>query len=136
MNDVTVTALLIIALFALLAPMLGSGANAQTFWVATDGDDQPARGSESQPWRTITYALDRVPDGSLILVKPGDYVGRIRIRGNFSTGVVVRSEQRYRARLRAPEAVLTIYNDGADIQGITIEGFDIAHSGAGHEHSH
>lgn len=121
----------LLPVFAGLALLLGSSVNAQTFWVATDGDDQPARGSESQPWRTITYALDRVPDGSLILVKPGEYVGRIRIRGNFANGVTVRSEQRYRAQLRAAEAVLTIYNDSADIQGITIEGFDIAHSGAG-----
>jgi hypothetical protein len=106
-------------------------AEAQTFWVATDGADVPAGGSQSAPWRTITFALDNVPDGSLILVEPGSYTGRIRIRGNFVNGVTVRSEQRYQARLRAAEAVLTIYNDNDDIQGITIEGFDIAHTGAG-----
>lgn len=102
-----------------------------TFWIATDGVDDPARGSNALPWATITFALDRVPDGSLILVKAGTYTGRIRIRGNFTNGVTVRSETRYQARLRAAEAVLTIYNDNADIQGITIEGFDIAHGGVG-----
>lgn len=106
-------------------------AQAQTFWVATSGSDVPANGSEAQPWRTITYALDRVPDGSLVLVKPGEYVGRIRIRGNFANGVTVRSQVPYQARLRAAETVLTVYNDSATIQGITIEGFDIAHTGAG-----
>ena len=101
-----------------------------TFWVATDGVDSPANGSEISPWRTITYALDRVPDASLILVKPGTYSGRIRIRGNFPMGVTVRSQVRYQARLRAHEAVLTIY-DGNEIQGISIEGFDIAHDATG-----
>lgn len=105
---------------------------AQTFYVATDGIDSAGRdGSIAQPWATITFALDRVPDNATILVRPGLYLGRVRIRGNFVGGVTVRSEIPYQARLRADEAILTIYNDNADIQGITIEGFDIAHSGPG-----
>lgn len=103
----------------------------QTFYVATNGADTPANGTLAQPWATITYALDQVPDNSLILVRPGTYTGRIRIRGAFAQGVTVRSEQPYQARLRAAEAVLTIYNDNANIEGISIEGFDIAHSGVG-----
>jgi hypothetical protein len=111
--------------------LASSGALAQaTYWVATDGIDSPARGSESQPWATITYALDHVPDASLILVKPGLYTGRIRIRGNFATGVTVRSQVRYQARLRESGTVLTVY-DANEIQGIAIEGFDIAHGGPG-----
>jgi hypothetical protein len=117
----------------LLLACAGRDAAAQTFWVALDGLDSTAagRGSEALPWRTITFALDQVADGSTILVKPGTYSGRIRIRGDFANGVTVRSQQRYRALLRHDEAVLTIYDDNADIQGITIEGFDIAHTGAG-----
>lgn len=116
----------------LLLGIAASTASAQsTFHVASTGSDQPGGGSQAQPWRTITYALDRVPDGSVILVEPGTYTGRVRIRGNFAQGVTVRSRLPYQARLRASEAVLTIYNDAADIAGITIEGFDIAHSGAG-----
>jgi hypothetical protein len=111
--------------------VVAGGVQAQTFYVATDGVDDPARGSDALPWVSITYALDRVPDGSLVLVKPGTYNGRIRIRGNFANGVTVRSQQRYQARLRHSEAVLTIYNDNADIQGIAIEGFDISHAGPG-----
>lgn len=103
----------------------------QTFHVATTGVDTPAGGTPAAPWATITYALDRVPDGSLILVAPGTYTGRIRIRGQFTQGVTVRSAVPYQARLRAAETVLTIYNDSADIEGITIEGFDIAHAGPG-----
>lgn len=103
----------------------------QSFHVATTGVDTPAGGTAGAPWRTITYALDRVPDLSTIEVAPGQYDGRIRIRGNFAQGVTVRSTVPYQARLRAAEAVLTIYNDNADIAGISIEGFDIAHSGSG-----
>ncbi len=106
-------------------------AYAQTFYVATNGVDVPGGGTTGSPWATITFALDNVPDGSLILVRAGTYNGRIRIRGNFAQGVTVRSEQRYQARLRHDATVLTIFNDNADIAGITIEGFDIAHAGAG-----
>jgi hypothetical protein len=103
----------------------------QTFYVATNGIDAPTNGGLAAPWATITYALDRVPDGSTILVRPGTYTGRIRIRGSFAAGVTVKSELPYQAKLRAQEAVLTIYNDAANIEGISIEGFDIAHNGAG-----
>lgn len=118
-------------LLGCFAVLLALPLAAQTFFVATNGADIPAGGTNAAPWATITYALDRVPDGALILVKPGTYTGRIRIRGVFANGVTVRSELPYQARLRAAEAVLTIFDDNANIEGITIEGFDIAHTGAG-----
>jgi hypothetical protein len=102
-----------------------------TFYVATDGANQPANGSAAAPWATIEYALTRVPDGSLVLVRPGTYNGRIRVHGSFAQGVTVRSEVPYRARLRHTGTVLTVFNDSADVEGITIEGFDVAHAGAG-----
>lgn len=122
--------LLLRCVFCLL-PCLPLSVMAQTFYVATTGVDTPAGGTLANPWATITYALDRVPDGSTVLVRPGTYTGRIRIRGQFANGVTVRSEVPYQARLRAAETVLTIYNDAATIEGITLEGFDIAHTGAG-----
>jgi len=104
-------------------------AQGSVYYVATDGVDAVGRGTAAQPWRTITYALDNVPDGSTILVRPGDYVGRVRLRGNFAQGVAVRSELPYQARLRnTTDKVITTY-DGC--RGITLEGFDIAHGGAG-----
>jgi hypothetical protein len=117
-----------LALAALACPGVTS---AQTFYVATNGVDAAGGGTSANPWATITFALDNVPDGSLVLVRAGTYNGRIRIRGNFATGVTVRSEQRYQARLRHTDTVLTIYNDSAEIAGIAIEGFDIAHAGPG-----
>ena len=98
-----------------------------TYYIATNGNDTSGNGSEGNPWATITHALDTVPDGSLILVKPGTYNGRVRLRGQFAGGVTVRSEQPYRAKLRHDNTVVTCYYG----QGITLEGFDIAHDGAG-----
>jgi hypothetical protein len=106
-----------------------SPAAAQVFYVATTGDDTSGDGSAGNPWATITQALDTVPDGSTVLVRPGDYVGRVRLRRVFSTGVVVRSEVPYQARLRNSDRVIT--SNEAPTRSITIEGFDIAHSGPG-----
>jgi hypothetical protein len=97
------------------------------FFVATDGDDEHGDGSIAAPWATITHALDSVADGSTILVRPGEYVGQVRLRGKFSQGVTVRSEVPYGARLRNDGTTVTCFYG----RGITLEGFDIAHSGPG-----
>ncbi len=106
---------------ALLSALAGPGA----FYVATDGDNGND-GSSAMPWATIEFALTQVPDGSTILVRPGDYFGRIRLEGQFTQGVVVRSELPYRARLRNTGRVITCFQG----IGITLEGFDIAHDGS------
>jgi len=97
------------------------------YWVATDGNDSSGDGSAATPWRTIGAAVSRVSDGATILVKPGEYVGQTKINGRFPQGIVVRSEQPYRARLRNNATVVQCFYG----QGITMEGFDIAHSGPG-----
>ncbi len=97
------------------------------YYVATDGNDNTGDGSSGDPWATITHALDSVPDGSTILVRAGTYNGLVRLRGVFPQGVVVRSETPYQARLRHDSTVVTCFYG----QGITLEGFDIAHSGPG-----
>lgn len=104
-----------------------------TYHVATYGsDDAIGTGSVKYPWATITHALDSVEDGSVIEVHPGTYNGRIRIRGTFARGVTVRSQTPYQARLRNSGTVITAYADDArGVSGITLEGFDIAHSGSG-----
>ena len=105
----------------------GVNAQADVYYVTTDGNDDTGDGSVSNPWATITHALDSVPDGSTILVRPGTYTGRVRLRGTFTQGVTVRSEVDYQARLRHSSTVVTCFYG----QGITLEGFDIAHSGPG-----
>jgi hypothetical protein len=100
--------------------------------VAGGGSDDPdIDGSAAAPFASITYALDRAQDGTVILVKPGMYYGRVRIRGTFPKGVTVRSEKPYKARLRNNGTVITAYTHTDGCQGITIEGFDIAHDGPG-----
>ncbi|MBN1475496.1 hypothetical protein JXA47_01960 [Candidatus Sumerlaeota bacterium] len=107
---------------------IGLGAQT-TFHVAPapTGDDGSGDGSAGSPWATITHALDSVPDGSLILVAPGLYEGRVNLRGLFAQGVTVRSEVPCQARLRHTSTVVICFYG----QGITLEGFDIAHSGEG-----
>lgn len=99
----------------------------QTFYVATDGSNTTGDGSQLLPWATIQFALNQVPDSSTILVEPGEYTGRNRLQGIFTQGVTVRSEVPFAAQLRHTSTVVTCFNG----VGITLEGFDIAHSGAG-----
>jgi hypothetical protein len=108
--------------------LLAPNAPSATYYVATNGSDSSGDGSAGDPWATITHALDSVPDGSLVLVRPGVYNGRIYLRGDFAQGVTVRSETPYQARLRNNDRVIVSY-DGC--HGVTLEGFDIAHSGPG-----
>ncbi len=98
-----------------------------TFYVAVSGSDPLGDGSAGNPWATITHALENVPDNSLVLVGPGTYNGRVRLKGVYTQGVIVRSEVPYQARLRHTSTVVTCFYG----QGITLEGFDIAHEGPG-----
>jgi len=99
--------------------------NAQTFYVAVDGEDVPTSGSANNPWASISYAIDQVPDGSTIEVGPGTYNGRVRLGQAFSSGIVIRSSEPYAVRLRHDNgAVVTCFS----CRAITFEGFDIAHA--------
>ncbi|MCB0208063.1 MAG: hypothetical protein KDJ52_01960 [Anaerolineae bacterium] len=97
------------------------------YYVDTTGSDKKDRGSADAPWATISYALKNVPDGSTVIVRPGTYMGKVNLRGTFAQGVTVRSEVPYQARLRHHQTVVTGFRG----QGITLEGFDIAHDGPG-----
>ena len=101
--------------------------DAGTYYVAVDGSDLTGDGSSGNPWATIDHALDSITDESLILVRPGTYSGRVRLDEIFEQGVTVRSELPYQALLRNNETVVTCFYG----QGITLEGFDIAHDGPG-----
>ena len=93
-----------------------------TFYVATGGDNG-GDGSMANPWATISHAITQVPDGALILVRPGTYTGQVRLEGIFTNGVTVRSEVPFQARLRHDRTTVICY-EGI---GIALEGFDIAH---------
>lgn len=130
MNFTIIFVLAFGALFIFNQPATAVPNGSGTFYVATNGNDTTGNGSNGNPWATITKALDSVPDGSLILVKAGVYNGRIRLRGNFPVGVTVRSQTPYQAVLQHNSTVLTAYENG-EVRGITIEGFEIRHSGSG-----
>ncbi len=98
-----------------------------TYYVAASGSDLTGDGSIGSPWATITHAVDTVPDGSTVLVRPGTYNGLVRLRQAFAQGITVRSEAPYQARLRHISTVVQCFYG----KGITLEGFDIAHSGPG-----
>jgi hypothetical protein len=99
-----------------------------TFHVAPDGRDEPSAGTQRQPFATVNYAAQQVPDGSTILVRPGTYRGRLSLGRKHPQGVVIRSEVPYQARLRNQTAqVVRCYG----CSGVTLEGFDIAHEGPG-----
>ncbi len=115
------------AIVFLAGALLAGQAPAATFYVATDGDDDDGDGSSENPWASLNEALLNVPDGSTVLVRPGTYSGRQRLRGTYTQGVTVRSEVPYQARLRHSGTVVTCFTG----QGIIFEGFDVAHEGPG-----
>jgi hypothetical protein len=122
-------ALLAAALFlaAFILPGFAT-AGPPTFYVATNGADSGANdGSINQPWATITFAVNTVPDGALVLVRPGAYNGQQRLDRAFANGIVVRSEVPYQARLRHTSTVVRSFTG----QGYDFEGFDVAHAGPG-----
>jgi hypothetical protein len=110
-------------------------AEAQTYYVATNGNDSTGDGSITSPWATIGGALaelhDNQIDGATVLVRPGTYTGRQSLVGTFAQGVTVRSEVPYQAQLRHTSQTMVAYVNSRGASGITIEGFDMAHSGPG-----
>ncbi|MGH1346183.1 MAG: hypothetical protein ACRBN8_31750 [Nannocystales bacterium] len=101
--------------------------DAPTFMVAADGVDATGDGTSMSPWATLSHAVTQVPDGAVIEVGPGEYVGPQELLGEFDLGITVRAVPPYQARLRHSGPVVTL----ARAQGITVEGFDIAHVGQG-----
>lgn len=114
-----------------VSPPQPAQAGGATFYVSTTGNDTSGTGTNGNPWATIEHAIETVPDGSTILVKAGVYNGRQRISGVFAQGVLIKSETPYQAILQHNDRVITIYGSDGEISGITIEGFEIRHSGAG-----
>lgn len=103
-------------------------ATATVLYVATDGSDDPRGGSRDRPFASINYAIGQAREGGTILVRPGTYRGRVSVDKRYPQGLVLRSEIPYRALLRNQgEKVIRCYG----CQGVTIEGFDVAHEGPG-----
>ena len=97
----------VVCLLSLLVGLSRVTSGQSMFYVATNGNDGSGNGSSGNPWATITHAVDTVPDGSTVLVRPGTYFGRVSLRRVFATGITVRSEVPYQARLRYDATVVT-----------------------------
>jgi hypothetical protein len=110
----------------------GEASASGTLHVAPDGRDDYGAGSGSarRPFATINFAIQQAPDGSTIVVAPGNYPGRVSLGRHYERGLTIRSEIPYEARLRNQAAqVIRCYG----CANVTIEGFDIAHDGPGAE---
>lgn len=101
-------------------------AEAQIYYVATNGSDGGGNGSSSSPWATISTAVRNVPvTGGTILVRDGTYQGNVRIQRKFTGVLVISAEHRYAAKLRSPNSqTLSVW----DAANVVITGFDIARS--------
>jgi hypothetical protein len=93
------------------------------FFVAVEGSDTQGDGSRENPWKSITYAVRKIPDGARLLVLPGSYKEAIELERKFKKGVILQSLVPYAAQLRNREKVVSCDT----CAGITMEGFDIAH---------
>ena len=123
--------LLIFALFFLFE-VNGEIANAETpceFWVAPSpiGDDANP-GTIDQPWATLDFAGDHVDDNECtVWFQPGIYWGGSRLNRRFETTTTFKSLEPYQATLVNNSAVVIISGG----KNITIEGFNVHHSGPG-----
>lgn len=109
-----------------------STAHADTYYVATDGDDATGDGSSASPWATITHAINEaIPQsgGHEVVVRDGTYVGSAYLSRAFDAPVVVRAEHPYRAKLTnttGENEVIRVYFEGS-VQ-VTFEGFVISNA--------
>ena len=63
------------------------------YYVSPEGRDDSGDGSATLPWATINHAAAVVPNGALILVKPGLYEGQIALTRQLEQGITIRSER-------------------------------------------
>lgn len=77
---------------------------AGTYYISPDGSNATGDGTVANPWATIRYATDRMPDdGSTLVVKDGLYVGCDSISRAFTQTAYIRAENAYQARFQSPE---------------------------------
>lgn len=105
-------------------------ASADTYHVATSGDDSSGDGSQSNPWATIGHAINQgIPPagGHTVLVGDGVYEGTVYLSRGFAQPVVVRAENAYRVKLTdldGDSEAIRVYVDG--VANIAFEGFVIS----------
>jgi len=108
---------------------VSNGAN--TYYVATDGDDN-SPGSLSQPWRTVQKAADSVEPGSTVYVRGGVYYEQVTINVSGSAGdgyITFRNVESETPILDGTGLVVAAANGGmfliVDQSYLIIQGFEI-----------
>jgi len=106
--------------------VLVSSANAERYYVATDGETEND-GSNDNPWPSVEYALSKVGGGHTIIVKPGVYRGPISIareyKGTEEKPTVIKSEIKWQAVIiGAPYHVIS---NADDCHWVVIDGFEV-----------
>ena len=100
-----------------------------TRYVAPYGNNAQGEGTESKPWKTISYAIGRMGAGDKLIVKNGIYIGKDNFISGVPAGVpgrptIISAESPMEVRIQSTASLG--YNDNAmHILGnhITIDGF-------------
>lgn len=105
---------------------------ADTFYVATDGDDGSGDGSTGSPWASIGHAVNQaIPaeGGHTVVVGDGTYEGSVYVSRGFSQPVIVQADNPYRATLtnvNGDNEAIRVYVDGS--VNLTFDGFIITNA--------
>lgn len=100
-----------------------------TYWIAPPPvGDNGNPGTEAEPWSTLEYASEHIPDNSCtVWAKDGTYDGNSRINRRFTTSTTFKAVNPYQAVMQNSGSVLNV--SGAT--NVTFEGFIFQHSGPG-----
>ncbi len=79
------------------------------YYVAKSGVDSSTSGNSSKPFKTIQYAIEHVPAGSIIAVSPGIYSERLDLTG------------RYRVYITNAGSELPVLSGGSYTDGYLVE---------------
>jgi hypothetical protein len=95
--------------------------NGATYYIAQNGANNTSTrdGSQGQPWRTITFALDQMSGGDTVIAMDGIYPA-LNLGSAFSSMVYVIAQNRHQASILQSGYCLMM-NSGA--QNICIDGF-------------
>ena len=105
--------------FSLTILLLAAGAGfAATWYVATDGDDDPGNGSSSFPFETIQYAVDSASDGDTILVEAGTYFEDVTVDKDRLT---LRSLTTWSATIDGEDYGIELTGNGLTVEDFTIK---------------
>lgn len=109
--------------------------SADTWYVATDGNDSTGDGSESNPWATIGKATGVAGPGDTVMVAAGTYEEAVVITNGGSGDLGVTYEADGTVLIKGAKAcylnsVVGVTMDGFNLEGITQYGLHLKYSSA------